>query len=58
MQLKMLCQSSAAKIFCAALSAIMMVGELVLPEVMAGITEASTTRNPRTPFTRSWTVHD
>src|SRR3989338_5603333 len=31
----------------------MMVGVLVLPEVMVGITEASTTRRPSRPKTRS-----
>ncbi len=35
----------------------MMVGELVLPEVIVGITEASTTRNPATPLTRNCAVH-
>ena len=35
----------------AAFSAIMMTGALVLPEVMAGIMEASTTRRPCNPFT-------
>ena len=35
-----------SRIIAAAFSAIMMVGELVLPEVMVGITEASTTRRP------------
>ena len=30
-----------------------MVGELVLPEVMAGITEASATLNPSIPNTRN-----
>ena len=40
-------------IIAAALSAIMMVGVLVLPEVMVGITEASTTRRPSRPMTRS-----
>ena len=31
----------------------MMVGVLVLPEVMVGITEASITRSPSSPMTRS-----
>ncbi len=35
-----------------AFSAIISVGELVLPEVIVGITEASTTRSPRSPCTR------
>src|SRR5947208_1312134 len=34
-------------------SAIIMVGALVLPEVILGITEASTTRSPASPITRS-----
>src|SRR5262249_30086650 len=34
-------------------SAIMMVGELVLPEVIVGITEASITRSRSIPITRS-----
>jgi hypothetical protein len=37
----------------AAFSAIIMVGELVLPEVMVGMIEASTTRSPSSPRTRS-----
>ena len=37
----------------AAFSAIISVGELVLPEVMVGITEASATRRPSRPRTRS-----
>ena len=36
-----------------AFSAIMMVGELVLPLVMVGITEASATRRPAIPRSRS-----
>ena len=39
-------------------SAIMMVGELVLPEVIVGITDASTTRRPATPRTRRRAVDD
>ena len=31
----------------------MMIGELVLPEVMRGMIEASTTRKPAMPWTRS-----
>ena len=31
----------------------MIVGELVLPEVIRGMIEASTTRSPAIPFTRS-----
>ena len=38
----------------AAFSASMMVGALMLPRTMTGITEASTTRKPSTPSTRSW----
>ena len=40
-------------IITAAFSAIMTVGAFVLPDVIVGITEASTTRNPSTPRTRS-----
>ena len=32
----------------------MMTGEFVLPEVIVGMIEASTTRNPESPWTRSW----
>ena len=39
-------------IHCAAFSAIIRVGELVLPLVISGITPASTTRRPRMPRTR------
>src|SRR5256885_9873541 len=42
-----------AKTIWAPFSAIIMVGELVLPEVMVGITEASITRNPSMPSTRN-----
>lgn len=38
-------------IIAAALPAIIMVGELVLPEVMRGITEASAMRRPSIPMT-------
>ena len=37
----------------AARSAIMMMGELGLPEVICGITEPSTTRKPSIPLTRN-----
>ena len=37
----------------AAFSAIMIVAALVLPRVMVGITDASATRRPSTPWTRS-----
>src|SRR5262245_38032424 len=37
----------------AAFSAIIVVGALVLPPGMMGITEASTTRRPSTPWTRN-----
>jgi len=40
---------ASARIIAAAFSAIIAVGVLVLPEVMAGMTEASTTRSPATP---------
>ena len=46
------CHSPAA-IHAAARSAIISVGELVLPLVIVGITLASTTRRPRTPCTRN-----
>ena len=41
-----------ARIISLARSAIINVGEFVLPEVIVGITDASTTRNPLTPITR------
>ncbi len=40
-----------ARISAAVLSAIMIIGEFGLPEVITGITDASTTRNPATPRT-------
>src|SRR4051812_5976915 len=43
----------AATIICAAFSAIITVGELVLPDVIFGMIDASTTRNPMTPRTRN-----
>src|SRR6202020_1554603 len=44
---------ASARIISAAFSAIIIVGEPVLPEVMRGITDASTTRNPPRPWTLS-----
>src|SRR5580700_521549 len=44
---------TSSRIIAAPFSAIIMVGELVFPEVIAGITEASTTRRPSRPNTRS-----
>lgn len=43
----------AANIHFAARSAIISVGELVLPEVMVGMTDASAMRRPATPRKRS-----
>src|SRR6266576_5456237 len=42
-----------SRIIAAPFSAIIMVGALVLPEVMVGMTEASTTRSRSSPMTRS-----
>jgi len=46
------CYFASCKIIAAPFSAIIMVGELVLPEVIDGITEASATRKPSMPITR------
>src|SRR6185369_16081450 len=43
-----------ALIMSAAFSPIMMVGALVLPPISVGMIEASTTRNPSTPYTFSF----
>jgi hypothetical protein len=43
---------ASSEIHCAAFSAIIRVGELVLPLVIKGITPASTTRKPAMPCTR------
>src|SRR6185437_15226928 len=46
-------QRASSRIIPAAFSAIMAVGVLVLPEVMVGMMEASTTRRPLMPWKRS-----
>src|SRR6516164_1320650 len=46
-------QEAAALTISAAFSAIMMTGALVLPEVIVGMIEASTTRKPVSPCTRN-----
>ena len=46
-------RAASSAIHCAAFSAIISVGELVLPDVIRGITEASITRRRPTPRTRS-----
>jgi hypothetical protein len=46
-------RTHSARIRSEAFSAIMIVAALVLPEMTAGITEASMTRNPSMPWTRS-----
>ena len=38
----------------AAFSATMIVGALVFPDGIRGITDASTTRSPSNPLTRNW----
>ena len=43
------CYWRSSRIISLAFSAIIIVGELVFPEVMVGMTEASTTRNPVRP---------
>ena len=44
---------ASSRIMAAAFSAIMIVGELVLPEVIVGMADASATRNPATARTRN-----